>query len=56
VVIGDTVDDALAARHVGAAAVLYTGGSNSRASLEAAGVPVVDDLAEAVETARVLVG
>lgn len=52
VVIGDAVDDALAAAHVGAHAVLYTGGSHSRASLETAGVPVVDTLAEAVETAE----
>ncbi|WP_181765426.1 HAD family hydrolase [Streptomyces albidus (ex Kaewkla and Franco 2022)] len=52
VVIGDAVDDALAAAHVGARAVLYTGGSHSRASLETAGVPVVDTLAEAVEAAE----
>ncbi|MEU8778877.1 HAD family hydrolase [Streptomyces sp. NPDC048606] len=52
VLIGDAVDDALAAAHVGARAVLYTGGSHSRASLESAGVPVVDTLAEAVATAR----
>ncbi|MEV0097119.1 HAD family hydrolase [Streptomyces sp. NPDC050738] len=52
VVIGDAVDDARAAQHVGARAVLYTGGSHSRGSLEAAGVPVVDSLAEAVEWAR----
>ncbi|WP_328399986.1 haloacid dehalogenase-like hydrolase [Streptomyces sp. NBC_00390] len=51
VVIGDAVDDALAAAHVGARAVLYTGGSHSRASLESVGVPVVDTLAEAVEEA-----
>lgn len=51
VVIGDAVDDATAARHVGAGAVLYTGGSHSRASLEGAGVPVVDSLEEAVEEA-----
>ena len=51
VVIGDALDDALAAEHVGARAVLYTGGSNSRASLEVAGVPVVDSLKEAVATA-----
>ncbi|MGQ4380925.1 HAD family hydrolase [Streptomyces sp. SAS_267] len=51
VVIGDAVDDATAARHVGAGAVLYTGGSHSRTSLEAAGVPVVDSLEEAVEEA-----
>ncbi|NJQ01758.1 HAD family hydrolase [Streptomyces zingiberis] len=55
VVIGDALDDAEAARHAGARAVLYTGGSHSRASLERAGVPVVDTLAEAVETAEALV-
>lgn len=52
VVIGDAVDDAVAAAYAGARAVLYTGGSHSRASLETAGVPVVDSLAEAVRTAR----
>jgi len=52
VVIGDAADDALAARHVGAQAVLYTGGSHSRASLEGVGVPVVDSLEEAVEEAE----
>ncbi|MEV0375381.1 HAD family hydrolase [Streptomyces sp. NPDC050636] len=51
VVIGDAVDDAIAARDAGAYAVLYTGGSHSRGSLEGAGVPVVDSLAEAVEVA-----
>jgi phosphoglycolate phosphatase-like HAD superfamily hydrolase len=51
VVIGDTVDDAVAAAHVGATAVLYTGGSHSRATLESVGVPVVDNLAEAVALA-----
>ncbi|WP_407552633.1 HAD family hydrolase [Streptomyces sp. Pv4-95] len=52
VVIGDAVDDAVAARDAGAYAVLYTGGSHSRRSLETAGVPVVDSLAEAVDVAR----
>ncbi|MET8948029.1 HAD family hydrolase [Streptomyces sp. NPDC004542] len=52
VVIGDAADDAVAARYVGARAVLYTGGSHSRASLEEAGVPVVDTLAEAVAEAE----
>ncbi|CAL9553834.1 Phosphoglycolate phosphatase [Streptomyces sp. enrichment culture] len=52
VVIGDAVDDATAARHAGARAVLYTGGSHSRTSLEEAGVPVVDTLAEAVKEAE----
>ncbi|WP_306333539.1 HAD family hydrolase [Streptomyces sp. KL118A] len=55
VVIGDAVDDAVAAAHVGARAVLYTGGSHSRASLELAGVPVVDSLADAVDVAERLV-
>lgn len=55
VVIGDAADDAVAALHVGARAVLYTGGSHSRASLERAGVPVVDSLAEAVAVAEELV-
>ncbi|MFJ9714855.1 HAD family hydrolase [Streptomyces sp. NPDC101213] len=52
VVIGDAADDAVAALHVGARAVLYTGGSHSRASLEGVGVPMVDTLQEAVETAE----
>ncbi|MFI9806144.1 HAD family hydrolase [Streptomyces sp. NPDC052301] len=55
VVIGDAADDAVAAGSVGARAVLYTGGSHSRASLEGAGVPVVDTLAEAVVEAERLV-
>lgn len=56
VVIGDALDDAAAAAHVGAYAVLYSGGSNSRASLETAGVPVVDTLAEAVDEAERIAG
>ena len=48
-VIGDAIDDADAARHCGAACVLYDGGSHHRAELEAAGVPVVDSLAAAVD-------
>jgi phosphoglycolate phosphatase-like HAD superfamily hydrolase len=56
VVIGDATDDALAAAHVGAHAVLYTGGSHTRESLSEAGVPVVDSLAEAVAVAEDLVG
>ncbi|NWF30790.1 HAD family hydrolase [Streptomyces sp. PKU-EA00015] len=55
VVIGDAVDDAVAAGHVGAKAVLYTGGSHSRGSLKKAGVPVVDSLHEAVAVAEELV-
>jgi phosphoglycolate phosphatase-like HAD superfamily hydrolase len=50
-VIGDSVDDALAAQHVGARAVLYTGGMTSRVDLEAFGVPVVDTLANAIDHA-----
>lgn len=52
VVIGDAADDAVAARYVGARAVLYTGGSHGRASLEEVGVPVVDTLEEAVAEAE----
>ncbi|MFE6778873.1 HAD family hydrolase [Streptomyces sp. NPDC057702] len=54
VVIGDAVDDALAARHAGAQAVLYSGGSHSRASLAEVGVPIADTLAEAIELAEAL--
>lgn len=46
--IGDSVDDAHAAAHVGARAVLYTGGCHARAQLEAVGVPVTDRLADAL--------
>ncbi|WP_067180948.1 HAD family hydrolase [Microtetraspora niveoalba] len=49
VVIGDSVDDAHAAQHVGARAILYTGGMSSRAELESVGVPVVDALANALD-------
>ncbi|WP_225801587.1 HAD family hydrolase [Streptomyces sp. NK15101] len=55
VVIGDAADDAVAAAHVGARAVLYTGGSHSRASLSRVGAPVVDSLEEAVAVAEELV-
>ncbi|KAB8197573.1 HAD hydrolase-like protein [Nonomuraea phyllanthi] len=47
-VIGDSVDDGLAAQHVGARAVLYTGGMTTRADLEGTGLPVVDTLSEAL--------
>jgi phosphoglycolate phosphatase-like HAD superfamily hydrolase len=39
-VIGDSLDDARAAREVGVPCVLYDGGSHHREELEAAGVPV----------------
>ena len=49
--IGDTVDDANAARDNGIAMVLFDDGSHHRADLEAAGVPIVTTLTAAVETA-----
>ncbi|MBB2909749.1 phosphoglycolate phosphatase-like HAD superfamily hydrolase [Streptosporangium becharense] len=51
VVIGDSLDDAHAAQHVGARAVLYSGGMTSRADLLAFGGPVVDTLADALDYA-----
>ena len=50
-VIGDAKDDAAAAAHVGAACVLYDGGSHPRHELEATGFPVAGSLTEAVELA-----
>jgi phosphoglycolate phosphatase-like HAD superfamily hydrolase len=47
VMIGDSVDDAAAARHVGARAILYTGGLQSRADLDRFGVPVIERLSDA---------
>ncbi|ADG87510.1 phosphatase [Thermobispora bispora] len=49
VVIGDSVDDAHAAQHVGARAILYAGGMTKRSELERVGVPVVDRLADALD-------
>jgi len=46
--IGDTRDDALAARTVGAHIVLVTGGLENAASLHQSGAAVADDLAQAV--------
>jgi phosphoglycolate phosphatase-like HAD superfamily hydrolase len=48
-VIGDTPDDAVAAQTVGAAVVLYDGGSHHRAALDQMGVPVVSTLLEGVD-------
>jgi phosphoglycolate phosphatase-like HAD superfamily hydrolase len=48
VLIGDSVDDAVAAAAVGARCVLYTGGLTDRDKLATVGVPVVDTLADAV--------
>lgn len=51
VVIGDTPDDATAARHVGAHVVLYDGGSHHLPVLQRAEAPVAHSLVEAVEIA-----
>jgi phosphoglycolate phosphatase-like HAD superfamily hydrolase len=47
--VGDSVDDAAAARHVGARAVLYAGGLQSRADLARFGVPVIERLADVAQ-------
>lgn len=54
VLVGDTVDDAEAARAVGAAIVLYDGGITDAARLRATGAPVASSLLEAVELAAAL--
>jgi len=51
VIIGDTLDDADAADHVGIRCVLVTTGEMTRDRLEATGHPVVDSLSEAVHIA-----
>ncbi|MTV26183.1 HAD family hydrolase [Nitriliruptoraceae bacterium ZYF776] len=51
-VIGDALDDAAAATHVGARCVLYDGGSHPRAELEATGYPVASSLTEAIALGR----
>ncbi|MFQ5967742.1 MAG: HAD family hydrolase [Acidimicrobiia bacterium] len=51
VVIGDALDDAAAARAVGAAAVLYDSGSHLRERLEETGVPIADTLVDSVNLA-----
>lgn len=51
VVIGDSLDDAVAAAEAGVDAVLYDGGSHHRHELEAAGVPIADTLLDAVGAA-----
>jgi len=52
VLVGDSLDDLAAARAVGAACVLYDGGSHHRHALEATGAPVVDTLTAALAAAR----
>ncbi len=47
-VIGDVVDDALAAQAVGAQVVLVSTGAMARAALESTGVPVADSITEAL--------
>ncbi len=55
-VVGDALDDVVAAAAVGVACVLYDGGSHHRAELEAAGVPVADSLVHALELGGLAVG
>ena len=55
VLIGDALDDARAAAHAGAHAVLFAGGSHTRSELVRFGVPVADTLAEAIDYAQELV-
>jgi phosphoglycolate phosphatase-like HAD superfamily hydrolase len=50
-VVGDALDDAAAAAHVGTRCVLYDGGSHPRDELERAGVPVADSLTHALDLA-----
>jgi phosphoglycolate phosphatase-like HAD superfamily hydrolase len=54
VLIGDSIDDADAARSAGAACVLYTGGFTDEVRLRASGHPVAGTLTEAVEVAAEL--
>lgn len=54
VVIGDTPDDATAARHAGARVVLYDGGSHHLPVLRQTDAPVAHSLVEAVEIASQL--
>ena len=52
-VVGDAIDDARAAEHVGAPCVLYDGGSHPREELDLAGVPVADSLQHALDLAGI---
>lgn len=51
VVVGDTPDDVAAARHVGARAILFHGGSHHIGVLEAEGVPIAETIEEAARLA-----
>lgn len=53
VVVGDTLDDADAARAVGAACVLYAGGEHTEDRLASAGYPVVSTLLDALDAAGI---
>ena len=53
-VIGDSLDDAVAAGEVGVPCVLYDGGSHHRHELDAAGVPVAESLVEALHVGGVI--
>jgi len=53
VVIGDALDDAAAAAHVGAPCILYDGGSHPPNELRTAGVPVASTLIDALRMATV---
>lgn len=50
VLIGDVVDDALAAQSVGAQCVLVTTGMTRRQELQETGHPVADNLTDAIAT------
>jgi phosphoglycolate phosphatase-like HAD superfamily hydrolase len=51
VLIGDTPDDAVAARDVGAGIILYDGGSHHLPRLKSMSAPVVHTLGEALDLA-----
>lgn len=46
IMVGDSIDDALAARHAGARAVLYAGGMQARTDLDRFGAPVIERLSD----------
>lgn len=54
VLVGDSVDDADAAHAAGARCVLYSGGYQTRETLETVGVPVADTLVGALDYVREL--
>ncbi len=56
VLIGDAIDDATAARELGARVVLFDGGSHPTAHLRETGAPVVPTLLDALEVAGIGTG